>query len=124
MTEPLAFLLYESLLPGSQLTNRLRDLGYRVKQVTDVATFERQVVAEKPLLAIVELAANQADVCDHISRVRQNPDTQHLPILAYTASKDKAVLEAARASGATLIVVADGLLPQLPMLLERVLEVE
>lgn len=124
MTEPLAFLLYESLLPGSQLTNRLRDLGYRVKQVTDVAAFEDQVVAEKPLLAIVELASNQGSVCDLIARVRQNSETLHLPVLAYTSSKDKTVLEAARAAGATLIVVADGLLPQLPMLLERVLEVE
>ncbi len=124
MTEPLAFILYESLLPGSQLTNRLRDLGYRVRQITDASTFVAQAATDKPLLAVFELANSHVDVCDLIAQVRQHPDTQHLPVLAYTESKDKVLHEAAHAAGATLIVVADGLLAQLPMLLERVLEVE
>jgi hypothetical protein len=47
-----------------------------------------------------------------------------VPVLAYTDGKDRRTQEEAHAAGANLIVVADGLLAQLPMLLEKVLEVE
>ncbi len=35
MTEPLALVLYERLLPGSQVVNRLQDLRYRVQTVAE-----------------------------------------------------------------------------------------
>src|SRR5438445_9362650 len=35
MTTPLALVFYENLLPGSQLVNRLQDLGYRVQTIGD-----------------------------------------------------------------------------------------
>ena len=35
MTQPLALVLYERLLPGSQLVNRLQDLNYRVQVIAD-----------------------------------------------------------------------------------------
>mgnify|MGYP003335444143 CR=1 FL=1 len=38
MTSPLALLLYERLLPGSALGNKLRDQGYRILHVTDPAS--------------------------------------------------------------------------------------
>ena len=34
MTQPLALVFYEKLMPGSQLVNRLQDLNYRVQAVT------------------------------------------------------------------------------------------
>ena len=37
MSEPLALVLYEKLLPGSQLVNRLQDLKYRVQTISDPA---------------------------------------------------------------------------------------
>ena len=38
MTQPLALVLYEKLLPGSQLVNRLQDLNYRVQTIADPAS--------------------------------------------------------------------------------------
>ena len=38
MTQPLALVLYEKLLPGSQLVNRLQDLNYRVQTIADAAS--------------------------------------------------------------------------------------
>ncbi len=35
MTQPLALVFYEKLMPGSQLVNRLQDLNYRVQAVND-----------------------------------------------------------------------------------------
>jgi len=37
MTEPLALVLYEKLLPGSQVVNRLQDLKYRVESISDAS---------------------------------------------------------------------------------------
>ena len=37
MTEPLALVVYEKLLPGSQIVNRLQDLNYRVQTISDPA---------------------------------------------------------------------------------------
>ena len=35
MTQPLALVVYEKLLPGSQLLNRLQDLNYRVQAIAN-----------------------------------------------------------------------------------------
>src|SRR2546423_14440364 len=37
MTQPLALVFYESLMPGSQVVNRLQDLKYRVQTINDPA---------------------------------------------------------------------------------------
>ncbi|MBI3191157.1 MAG: response regulator, partial [Pedosphaera parvula] len=51
------------------------------------------------------------------------PATAHLPILAFSGQKDDKLQAAARAAGATLVASKEGILAQLPMLLEQVLEV-
>lgn len=124
MTEPLAFLLYENLLPGSRLSNRLLDLGYRVTTVSEPERFLEQVIAEHPILAIIELNQTRVDTCDLLARLRAEPATRHLPVIGYTAGVDKPLQQAAHAAGASLVVVADGLMAQLPMLLEQVLEID
>ena len=55
MTQPLALVFYEKLMPGSQLVNRLQDLNYRVQAVNDLAAFLRSAQSEGPLLAVVDL---------------------------------------------------------------------
>ena len=42
MTQPLALVLYEKLLPGSQLVNRLQDLNYRVQVIPDAEKLVRE----------------------------------------------------------------------------------
>lgn len=124
MTEPLAILLYEELLPGSQLTNRLRDLGYRVQTIADPETLLDQVAQEKPLLAVVDLSSSRTDMCAHIGRLKSDPTTAYLPVLAFSGQKDRKLQEAARAAGANLVASKEGILAQLPMLLEQVLQVD
>ena len=124
MTSPLAFLLYEELLPGSQLPNKLQDLGYRVQTLDGGADWVTRAQAEKPIVVIVELHAKNADVCAIIGELKQNPDTQHLPVLAYTQPENSELQVSARNAGAALIASNAGLLDQLPALLEHVLEVE
>ena len=55
MTQPLALVFYEKLLPGSQLVNRLQDLNYRVLAVNDLPALLRSAQSEGPMLAVVDL---------------------------------------------------------------------
>lgn len=124
MTEPLALVFYEKLLPGQQLVNRLQDLGYRVQAVTDVKILESEVQNQKPLLLVAELPTDKPSVREAMLALKQNPATAHVPILAYASETNTAVQEAARTAGANLIASEAGLLDQLPQLLEQVLQVD
>ena len=123
MTRPLALVFYGNLLPGSQLVNRLQDLGYRVQAIGDVRTLVVQAVQEKPLVVVTDLAAS-VDVCPVIRELKKNPETKHIPVIAFSNMKDGRLPAAAMASGATLVAGGGAILDQLPELLEQALRVE
>lgn len=124
MTQPLALVVYENLLPGSQLVNRLRDLGYRVQAITDPGQLAATAESAKALIAVVDLAAKEVNVCAQIAALRKHTATSHLPVLAFTDMRDKKLPAAARDAGATIVASATAVLTQLPQLLEQALEVE
>ncbi len=130
MTTPLALIFYENLLIGNQLINRLRDLGYRVKPLTetDISRLPKLASDEKPLVFVTELAGLADHVCRSVRALRGNADTSHVPVLAVqrTTKKraDRKLAELARESGVTLVASEAGCLAQLPQLLEKVLEFE
>ena len=124
MTQPLALLFYEKLLPGGQLVNRLQDLGYRVQPVPVpedlVATAER----EKPLLTFVDLEPRFERNCEMIAQLRQNPATAHIPVIALAGAQNAAAQELARKRGATLVVPDSVLLQHLEQFLDQALQVD
>jgi PleD family two-component response regulator len=124
MTSPLALIFYEQLLPGTQLVNRLQDLSYRVQAATDPRTLASLAVQEKPMLVIVDLTATRTDVCGVIRELRKNPETRHVPIIAYGDPADSSTTSAATSAGATLVAGQAAILDQLPHLLEQALHVE
>lgn len=122
MTQPLAFLVYEQLMPGSQLANRLKDLGYRVQTLHEPAALVAEADKEMPLLVIVDLASATANVNAVIQQLKGNAATAHLPVLAFTVNTDQAIQDAAVAAGATLVAGSEAILAQLPQLLDQVLD--
>jgi PleD family two-component response regulator len=124
MTKPLALVLYENLLPGSQLVNRLHDLGYRVLTLADSATLVEQAQQTKPLVVIVDLVARAKDVCAAILALKQNTATAHVPVLAFASRKNAKLQAAAQSAGATLVASDTAILHQLPQMLDQVLMVE
>ena len=124
MTTPLALVFYENLLPGSQLVNRLQDLGYRVQTIGDVQTLVMHALQEKPLIVVTDLVSADADVCASIRELKRNPETRHIPVIAFTDLKDKKIQNGATAAGATIVAGNDAILDQLPELLEQALQVE
>jgi len=124
MTTPLALVFYENLLPGSQLVNHLQDLGYRVQTIGDVQTLVMHALQEKPLIVVTDLVSADADVCASIRELKRNPETRHIPVIAFTDLKDKKIQNGATAAGATIVAGNDAILDQLPELLEQALQVE
>jgi hypothetical protein len=69
MTEPLALVFYEKLLPGTQLVNRLQDLKYRVQTVSDADSLVECAQESKPMVVLADLISTKNNVCNAIARL-------------------------------------------------------
>ncbi len=124
MTQPLALVLYEKLLPGSQLVNRLQDLNYRVQVIADAARLVECAEQARPMLVLADLASTKNDVCAALARLKQNQATKHLPVIAFSGQDAGDLETAAKQAGATLIVNEAAILGHFPQILEQALQVE
>ena len=124
MTQPLAIVFYESLLPGSQLANKLTDLGYRVQTSNLAASVADLVRQERPMVLVAELGLRHGDFCGVITELKRDPAVAHVPVIGYTAQRNKKLQDAAVKAGAKLVAADSAVLDQLPELLEHALAVE
>jgi CheY-like chemotaxis protein len=124
MTQPLALVLYEKLLPGSQLVNRLQDLNYRVQAIADAERLVDCAEQAKPMLVLADLDSSRNNVCAALARLKQNAATKHLPVIAFSGENAAELRAAAQAAGVTLIVSEAAILNHLPQFLDQALQVE
>ncbi len=124
MTQPLALVVYEKLLPGTQLLNRLQDLKYRVQPVADVGALVACAKQEKPIVVFADLISSTQDVCSAIARLKQDPETQHIPVIVFAPEHAAEIQEAGRNAGAALVVSDNALLNHLGQFLDQALQVE
>jgi PleD family two-component response regulator len=121
--QPLALLVYEAILPGGQLVNRLRELGYRILVLPHAESLTETAEHERPMVILLDLVAEKMDMSCCIAALRANPNTAHIPVLAFAPLHASELQDAAREAGATLVAVSDRILEQLPELLTQVLDV-
>ena len=124
MTEPLALVMYERLMPGSQLVNRLQDLKYRVQTVNDPALLVKCAEETKPMVVLADLESNKNAVCGAIAQLRKNPGTSHLPVIGFGMEPPSDVQEEARKAGVNLIANEAAILGHLPQLLDQALQID
>ncbi|MGB0579016.1 MAG: hypothetical protein ACPGVU_04870 [Limisphaerales bacterium] len=124
MTKPLALLAYERMIPGSQVLVKLGDLGYRTEQLDDLGKMIRVAEETKPLVIVIDLEWRTRDPFLSINSLVQNPGTAHVPIIAFADMESEDRLEKALNMGAALVTGTEGVLPQLPQLLEQALQVD
>jgi CheY-like chemotaxis protein len=122
MTKPLALVLYERLLPGSQLVNRLQDLGYRVETVTSPKSLVEHAEKAKPMLVLADLEPAGANVSQALSLLKDNSTTAHLPIIAFCADTSADLPNTAKA--ATLVVTDTAIVTHLPEFLQQALQID
>ena len=123
VTQPLAIILHERLMPGSQLVNRLQDLKYRVLATSEAATLAEAVRTEMPLLLFVDMQTT-GDIPSVISQIKGDAATAHVPIIAFAPDAETALAETAKNSGANLAVGDSAVLNHLTQLIDRALAVE
>ena len=119
MTQPLALLLYEKLLPGTQLANRLQDLGWRVQTIHDADGLTRAAEEHKPVLILADLAGGRSPVVEALPELRRNKNTEHVPVIAF--SSDESLHEPAARAGATLVVGDAAILQHLNQFIDQAL---
>ena len=119
MTQPLALLLYEKLLPGSQLAGRLQDLKWRVQTLNDAAELVRTAEEHKPVLVLTDLASSRGSVIDNIAKLRRHQATTHIPVIAFSA--DESQHKPAADAGATLAVSDTAILQHLNQFIDQAL---
>lgn len=124
VTQPLALVLYEKLLPGSQLVNRLQDMGYRVLTAPGADQLTACAEQEKPLVVLVDLMSTKAKIADAIAHLRKNAATSHLPVIAFSDEKDQALQTTAKDAGATIVVNEAAITTHLAQFLERALQLD
>jgi CheY-like chemotaxis protein len=123
MTQPLALVFYEKLLPGSQLVNRLQDLNYRVQTANDLPALLRDAQTGGPMLVVVDLESKRGDVCRAIAALKADAATQHVRIIAFAGEQATELQAAAQKAGATLVVGEATIASYLPQLLNQALQV-
>ena len=123
MKQPLALLLYETLYPGGHLVNRLEDRGYRVQSLANPAHLVEQAKDEKPLVIIVDVEPRHPAVCEGLIKLKNNPATTHIPVIAVAGADHEEAHRAARAAGASLVVSDNAILAHLDQFLQQALEV-
>jgi CheY-like chemotaxis protein len=119
MTQPLALLLYEKLLPGTQLMNRLQDMGWRIHTVQDSAALARAAEEQTPVLVFVDIGGTGRGVGENISALRHNPQTSHIPVIAFGG--DETAQAAAAKAGATLVASDVAVLQHLSQFIDQAL---
>lgn len=123
VTQPLALVLYERLVPGSQLVNRLQDLHYRVEIISDAAQLVPAASSVGPMLVFADLYSRRADICAVIKLLKHDAATAHIPVVAFANEGATQLQAAAREAGATLAVNDAALLTHLEQLIEQALQV-
>ena len=124
MTQPLALVLYEKLLPGSQLVNRLQDINYRVQAIADADRLVECAEQAKPMVVLADLQSTRNNVNAAIARLKQNAATKHIPVIAFSGESTGELQTAARAAGANLVVTDTAILTHLPQFLDQALQLE
>jgi DNA-binding response OmpR family regulator len=122
MSKPVALVHYTNLLPGSQVANRLIDLGYRVETLHDLSKLRETAEREKPLVVIAEISQD-ASACAAITELRNNAATSHIPVLAFSANYTAALQRQTQEAGVTLLASSTVVLDQFPRLLDQALEI-
>jgi CheY-like chemotaxis protein len=122
MKQPLAVVVYERILPGSQMTNRLQDLRYRVHTLAKAAELPAFAETNLPIVALVDL--EMADALPVVQRLRQHPPTSHLPVIGFASEPSEDLKTRALASGVTLVTGDIAITQHLPQLLQQALQLD
>lgn len=124
MMKPLAFVCSENMVLGTQLVDRLQDLGYRVEIISNAGQLSTQTRSARPFVIVSDLTSHGIDLVPVIKRLRQEEETAHIPVIAMTTNPNQQFHADAIAAGARVVAMESRILAQLPQLLDMALAVD
>jgi len=124
MKKPLAVLLHEKLMPGSQLASKLEELDYRVLTILDPADLAETVRRELAMVVVADLTNRRGNVLESVGALQRDPATAHVPVIAYATHEDEKQRESALRAGVKVVATDATILPHLPQFLEHALRLD
>lgn len=122
--KPLALLLHEKLMPGSQLVSKFETLDFRVATIAEPAELAPSAARLMPMLVVADLTSRRGDVLSAIAEMLRQEATAHVPVIAYMGREDEKVREAALQTGVKILATDATIVPHLPQFVEHALQVE
>ena len=122
MTQPLALLWLGKMLLSSRLTDKLEELGYRVKLIASPDSLLEEAQRDKPLVVLLGVDSQPERVTRAITGLKRNADTAHLPVIAIVSAHKNAWQQTALDAGAKLAVLDTVILEYLDHFLQQALE--
>jgi twitching motility two-component system response regulator PilG len=92
----------ESLLKLESIL--LTSRGYEVVGAADGVAALEQVVSTRPDLVILDIMLPEIDGFEVCRRIKQNPETAHIPVMMLTAKKSEQDCDRGMAAGASAYV--------------------
>ena len=124
MIKPVAILLHEKLIPGTQVITRLEELDYRVVIGHEPNALLELVRESMPMIIITDLSSRRAEILDAISSVKGDPAVSHVPVLAYEVREDEHQFAEAREAGVDVLATEATIVPHLAQFIEQALQIE
>ncbi len=122
--KPLAFVCSENMILGTQLVDRLHNLGYRVEIIPDADQLSAQARSARPFVIVSDLTSRGTSLMPVIRGLRQEEATAHIPVIAMTTNPNRQYHSEAVAAGASVVAMESGILAQLPQLLDVALALD
>ena len=76
------------------------------------------------MVVLADLESSRNNVCQAISRLKENPATRHLPVIGFGVDGNEALQAQGKSAGVSLVASDAALLSHLPQLLEQALHVD
>ena len=111
--------LVRDLFFAIRIKETLEARGYAVEVVKSAAAIDAALAAPGPALVILDLNFRAIDPPATIARLKADPATSALPILAFGSHLDHAARDAAKSAGADRVVANSKLAEDLPALVGR-----
>jgi|SRR5579871_2730120 len=82
---PRILIVEDNEMNRDMLSRRLERKGYSIVMAVDGGAGVEKAIAEKPDLILMDMSLPVVDGWEATRRVKSNPDTKHIPVIALTA---------------------------------------
>jgi CheY-like chemotaxis protein len=109
--------LVADLLFAARIRGTADAAGVTARTFASAAALEEAARAGAPALVLVDLGARGADPAALIARLRAEPATARVPVIAFAAHVEREAIAAARRAGADRVLARSAFVRELPDLL-------